>query len=114
MKFIIILIVIGGLVYWGYSFLDEREVERERTGGSTGIMADYVGVNVQARDSADRTTSLAGLNQTIRQFQSMEGRFPEDLEELVSEGYLPQLPSPPRGQKFDYDAETGEVTAVPE
>ena len=120
MKLLIILLVLGGLIYWGYSVMNERESEsaaeptEERSGGSSGILTDYVGANIQARDSAERTTSLAGLNQTIRQFQTMEDRFPETLEELVTEGYLTELPSPPRRQKFEYDAETGIVTTVPE
>ena len=124
MKLLFILLVLGALIFWGYSVMNDQEAEpaaesaaeptEERSEGSSGILADYVGANIQARDSADRTTSLAGLNQTIRQFQTIEGRYPEALEELVTEGYLTQLPSPPRREKFEYDAENGTVTTVPE
>ncbi len=123
MKVLIVLIIIGGLAFWGYTWYEEREGDRpaqdetertERRSPSSGPLADYVGANIQARDTAERTVNVSGLNQTISQFESMEGRFPEDLEELVTEGYLPEIPSAPRGQKLDYDPETGRVTVVDE
>ncbi len=114
MKIIFALLIVGGLLFWGYSVKNDGEPgpERERSEGSSGIGADYVRANIEARHSAERTVSVSGLNQTIRQFQTMEGRFPEDLEELVTEGYMPELPSVPRGQKLDYNPETGEVAVV--
>ncbi len=126
MKLLLILIVLGALIFWGYSVVNDREAAdspdsaptaeaaNEQRSGRSGFIADYVGVNIEARDSASRQTSLAGLNQTIQQFQTMEGRYPNDLEELVSEGYMPQLPDPPRNREFDYDPRTGTVTLVAE
>ncbi len=126
MKFLIVLLILAGLAFWGWSAYQDREAEtsaeedrqeaasEDSSRESSGPLADYVGANIRARESAEETTSLAGLKQTIRQFQSLEGRYPEDLEELVAEDYMPRLPSPPSGQEFDYDPETGEVTLVEE
>jgi len=36
------------------------------------------------------------------------------LNELVSPNYLPRLPSPPPGMKFDYNPATGQVKVVPQ
>ena len=38
--------------------------------------------------------------------------YPKDLNELVTEKYLPRLPEPPYGMKFVYDANTGQAKVV--
>jgi len=66
-----------------------------------------------AEKTAAKTADLAGLNKTVRQFEAMEGRLPQSLEELVTKKYLPSLPAPPRGQRLVYDPVTGAVTVAP-
>ena len=41
-----------------------------------------------------------------------EGRFPNDLKELVEKKYMPVVPTPPAGSKLDYDAKAGTVKIV--
>lgn len=74
--------------------------------------ADYAGAVVQARQHAAKVVDLTSLKQAIRMFQAQEDRYPKDLDELVKQQYLPSLPKPPTGMKFQYDAKTGDVKVV--
>jgi hypothetical protein len=38
--------------------------------------------------------------------------LPKDLNELVTEKYMPKLPDAPAGSKIEYDAKTGTVKIV--
>lgn len=73
---------------------------------------DYLGAVSKGQQSAIKTIDTASLSQAIRLFQVEEGRYPKDLNELVTEKYLPSLPAPPYGMKFVYDPNTGEVRVV--
>ena len=70
---------------------------------------DYLGAIAQAKQSAVKTVGLASVNEAIRQFQTEHGRLPKDLNELVQEKYLPQIPAAPYGSKFVYNPASGEV-----
>ena len=74
---------------------------------------DYLGAVAKAKKSAEKTVETVSLNQAIQQFSAAEGRYPKDLNELVTEKYLPKLPDPPYGMKIVYDAAKGEVKVVP-
>lgn len=74
---------------------------------------DYLGAAGQAKRSADKTLGTVGINQAVQSFQAQEGRLPTTLNELVSKNYLPSLPAPPAGTKFDYNPQTGQVRVVP-
>ena len=62
---------------------------------------------------AEKTIDTVALNQAVQQFNVTEGRYPKDLNELVTEKYLPRLPEAPYGMKIVYDANTGTVKVVP-
>jgi hypothetical protein len=51
---------------------------------------------------------LAGLKQAIQTFNTTEGHFPKSLDELAPK-YIAQVPPPPGGYKFAYNAATGEL-----
>jgi hypothetical protein len=55
----------------------------------------------------------AGLDQAVKLFHAETGRFPNDLKELTPQ-YLPNIPPPPVGMKYDYDPKAGVVTVVPQ
>lgn len=61
---------------------------------------------------AGKTIDDASLNRAVQQFGAMEGRLPKNLEELVTEKYLPEIPKAPAGHRIDYDPLTGKVTVV--
>jgi hypothetical protein len=76
--------------------------------------ADYLDAVGKAQKSANKTLGGVGLDQAVKTFYTEHGRLPKDLNELVSQGTLKELPPAPRGMKFDYDAKTGAVKVVPE
>ena len=74
---------------------------------------DYLGAVNQARKSSARKVDLVSLKQAIEQFQAAEERFPNSLDELVTQRYLARLPEPPPGMKFDYHPQTGAIRVAP-
>lgn len=74
---------------------------------------DYLGAVGSAQKQAAKVVDLTSLQQAIQAFQAGEDRLPSNLQELVSEGYLPRLPSPPSGTRFAYDSQRGQVRLVP-
>ena len=76
--------------------------------------ADYVGALGQAHQSAKKALGAVGLDQALKTFFAEENRFPKDLNELVTKGTIAQIPPPPAGMKYDYDAKTGIVKVVPQ
>ncbi len=74
---------------------------------------DYVGVAGRAPRTASKVVDLASLRQAIQAFQAGEDRWPKDLGELVKEGYLPRMPSPPAGMRFIYNPQNGQVGVGP-
>ena len=79
------------------------------TGNPITAPVDYLGAVGKAKKFAGKTVDLAALNQAIQLFHTSEDRFPNDLNELVSEGYLPRLPAPPPGMRVSYSSARGEV-----
>lgn len=76
--------------------------------------ADYLGALGKAQKSAQKTLSTVGLDHALKTFYTDEGRFPKDLNELVTKGTISQVPPPPRGMKYNYDPKAGTIKIVPE
>jgi hypothetical protein len=74
--------------------------------------AGYVGALGKAQQTAVKTVDTTSLNQAIQLFNVDKGRNPKDLNELVSEKYIPKLPAAPYGMKIEYDAVAGKVKVV--
>jgi competence protein ComGC len=49
------------------------------------------------------------LEQAIDAYEKKQGRKPETLEQLVSEGLITALPTNPFGDRFIYEPDTGKV-----
>jgi len=75
---------------------------------------DYLGAVAKAKKVSEKTIDTASLNQAVQLFQASEGRLPKDLNELVTEKYLPRLPDAPYGMKIVYNAVNGQVKVVPQ
>jgi hypothetical protein len=73
---------------------------------------DYLGAQAQAKRTASKAISVAELTQAIQKFNAMEDRFPRDLNELVQQHYVQQLPVAPVGFRFAYNPETGDIKVV--
>ncbi|HKQ40458.1 MAG TPA: hypothetical protein VJ063_20475 [Verrucomicrobiae bacterium] len=84
------------------------------SGNPVTAPADYLGAIAKGKKTADAKIETASINKAAQMFYVQEGRYPKDLNELVRPDYLPQLPTPPPGMKFDYNPKTGEVKVVPQ
>lgn len=83
------------------------------SGNPVTAPVDYLGAVAKGQQKSQATTALLSLNQAIKMFSAQEGRLPKSLDELVGPDYLPRLPEPPQGMKFEYSPATGEVKVVP-
>ncbi len=110
------LCLIAGLALVG---CDDKKPEPAATPppppvGSNPLNApgDYLNTLAKSKKTADKVIDTASLNKAVQLFGAQEGRLPKDLDELVTEKYLPALPPAPTGMKIEYDAKTGEVKVV--
>src|SRR5206468_11882641 len=118
MKKALLFLLLGGLALSGCGKKEAKSTasstnENNATGNQLTAPVDYLGAVAKAKKSAEKTVETVSLNQAIQQFSVAEGRYPKDLNELVTEKYLPKLPEPPYGMKIVYDAAKGEVKVVP-
>jgi hypothetical protein len=74
----------------------------------------YLGTLVRGQQVAVKGIDTASLNEEVQLFNTQEGRFPTNLDELVAKQYLGKLPDAPVGMKLSYDAAQGKVTVVPQ
>ena len=74
----------------------------------------YLGALAKGQQVAVKSIDTASLNQAVQLFNAQEGRFPVDLNELVTNKYMAKLPDAPNGMKLNYDAALGKVTVVPQ
>jgi predicted small lipoprotein YifL len=90
------------------------EKKADSTSGGNPITApvDYLGAAAKAKHTADATLDSAALNQQVQLFFGQEGRFPKDLNELVTMKYMKSLPPVPHGMKIDYNPTSGQVKVV--
>ena len=72
----------------------------------------YLGAVGKAQQHSVKQIDTAAIDKAIELFQVDKGRFPKDLNELVQEKYLPQVPVPPYGTKIIYDSDSGQVKIV--
>jgi len=75
---------------------------------------DYLATAAKAEQSMEKKIDTTSLNKSIELFGAQEGRYPTDLNELVTKKYLGKIPTPPFGTKLQYDAKNGKVTIVKE
>jgi hypothetical protein len=80
---------------------------------SPGASGGYLGALVNGQQKAVKTIDVTSLNEELQLFNAQEGRYPKDLDELVTQHYLGQLPAPPAGMTFVYDAAQGKVSVAP-
>ncbi len=63
-----------------------------------------------AEDGTD--LGLNKINDAVQEFHENQERLPSTLAELVSKGYLRQLPQPPPGKRYHLDTTSGHVQLV--
>src|SRR6266481_203854 len=72
----------------------------------------YLRAAGKAQQSAVKTVDTASLNQAIQLFNVEKGRNPKDLDELVRQKFISQIPAAPYGTKLVYDPVAGKVSVV--
>src|SRR3989442_3793758 len=117
MKKVLLLLVLGGLALAGCGKKEAKPTssstnENYSSGNPVTAPVDYLGAVAKAKKSSEKTIDTVYLNKTIQEFNAAEGHFPKDLNELLTEKYLPRLPDAPYGMKIAYDATKGEVKVV--
>ena len=70
---------------------------------------DYNEIFDRLRDKRKKTKSLQRVLDQIEKFKVEKGREPSDFLELVTEGYLSDLPNAGEGLKFHYNSTNGMV-----
>ena len=73
---------------------------------------DYLGAVARGQQTAIKTIDTTSIDKAIQLFQVDKGRNPKDLNELVEEHYLPQIPKAPYGTTLQYDPNSGTVKVV--
>ncbi|MDB6033016.1 MAG: hypothetical protein JWM16_3354 [Verrucomicrobiales bacterium] len=107
------LILVAGLIFTACEKKTPRVKDAPSSSGNPlTAPVDYLGAVAKAKKTADKSIDMTGVNQAIKLFQAQEGRNPKSLNELVGD-YLPQIPNPPTGMKFEYNPATAEAKLVP-
>jgi predicted small lipoprotein YifL len=82
------------------------------TNASQPASGGYLNAIVKGEQKAQKTVDVASLNQAIQLFNVDKGRYPIDLNELVKEKFIAELPPIPYGTRLDYDPATGQAKVV--
>jgi competence protein ComGC len=73
---------------------------------------DYLDAAAKAKQKAVKTIDTASLDKAVQLFNVEKGRNPKDLNELVSEKFIKEIPAAPYGSRIDYDPTSGRVSVV--
>ncbi len=118
MKKFLSLCTAGSLFLLGCGKSDSNQPAAQATNAASSgsslatAPVDYLNAAVKAEQSAIKTVDTSALNKAIDQFNVEKGRYPKDLDELVAEKYIPQIPPVPYGYKLSYDAVSGRAAVV--
>jgi hypothetical protein len=82
------------------------------TGNPITAPVDYLGAVAKAKHFSEKVIDTSSISQAIQLFYASEDRFPKDLNELVAKHYIGGLPAAPRGMRWGYNPQTGEIKAV--
>jgi len=119
MRAILLILVVAGLFLAGCgnnsnstgTAATNNAVTNFASGNPVTVVPDYIGVVGQAQKYSIKQIDLAQLNQAIQQFNAAEGRYPNDLQELIP-NYLAKIPQVPAGYQISYDPASGKVRVV--
>jgi hypothetical protein len=116
MKALLLITAALGVLVAGCGEKSDKPAQATNAPASRGSVitapVDYLGAIGKAQQRAVKTIDTTSLNQAIQLFNVQEGRYPKDLNELVAQQYIGQIPTPPNGTKIVYDASTGKVTVA--
>ncbi len=106
-------LLVGILIFWGATaFIGEAQSSAEAITSVVALPIDSARTAVSSMQSAKMEMGLTMLRQHLSIFRSQHGRNPGSLDELLE--YVGQGVEirPPKGFRFEYDAENGTITTV--
>jgi hypothetical protein len=110
------ILAVAGLLAGGCGEKSKPPAQGTNAASSGGSVltapVDYLGAVGKAQQNAVKTVDTTSLDQAIQLFNVDKGRNPKDLNELVKEKFIPQIPAPPYGTRLDYDPVSGKVKVV--
>ena len=111
-----ILGLLASSLVFGLCGCDAKPAAKSAPPGNSPLTAplDYLGAQGRAKQHATKVISTVEIESAIRQFQGIEDRLPTGFEELVAQHYLQGIPTAPRGKRFIYNPQTGQVGLVAE
>lgn len=98
-RLILLIVALIGLVGC------DNASDKNATSGEKPSAATTTPAQKPSTISAD----MKSLNKAVGSFYVQEGRFPNDLLELVEKKILPRIPALPEKASWDYDTNTGVV-----
>jgi hypothetical protein len=104
------------VAFSGCSQKNDTPTQQSDTNSGSVLTApvDYLNAAAKAKQSAVKTIDTTSIDKAIQLFQVDKGRYPKDLNELVTEKYIPEIPEAPYGSKIVYDSNNGSVRVVKE
>lgn len=102
MKKGLLFIVVFSLLFWGYYYF---VISGEPGNPDVANRDDQI--TFDSRITIHKA-SLGILETSIGIFHEREGRFPRDLSELVTAGYISEIPDD-GGKTWEYDPVDGEI-----
>src|SRR5678810_535535 len=98
MKTSLVLVTLLPLLLAG---CDDNSSKTSTSGGNpVTAPVDYLGAVQKAQQHSVKQIDTASINEAIKLFQVDKGRNPKDLNELVQDKYLGQIPAAPYGMKI--------------
>jgi hypothetical protein len=91
----------------------EKSAKSPATTNSSSVLTapvDYLGALGKGKQVSEKVIDTSSLNNAIQLFNATEGRNPKDLNELVENKFIREIPPAPYGMKIVYDAQAGKVT----
>jgi hypothetical protein len=105
------------LLLAGCEKTDKAPAPAPTNSSSAGVLTapvDYLGALAKGKQVSEKVIDVSSLNNAIQLFNATEGRNPKDLNEMVENNFIREIPKPPYGMKIVYDAQAGKVSVVKE
>ena len=87
----------------------ESEAPEQDTTRQGDPVSGYLRATLESKEMATGVVGLTTIRAAIQVYQLQEGANPRSLHDLVSKGYLNQLPPEPAGQQYNYNPNSGQV-----
>jgi hypothetical protein len=115
MKNLSFIVALVGLFLVGCGDNSSKSASGTNTASGGSLVTapvDYLDAAAKAKQKTVKTIDTASLDKAVQLFNVEKGRNPKDLNELVSEKYIKEIPAAPYGTKIDYDPNSGRVSVV--